>query len=238
MNTDNARMKAILVAVAALAFAASPFFVPFDGFDPTAYPVPQDDPPVQPAGYAFSIWGPIYLWLLASAGFGLLRRADAPGWDATRWPLFVSLAIGAAWLPVAERSPVWATVLIWAMLAGALLALLRAPATERAWLAWPVGLYAGWLTGASAVSLGLLAAGYGLTGPVAAGFGGIAIAALVAGGVVQATANPAYAAAAVWALVGIVVQNWGLHWTVAFAAALAALALGLLFVTARARRRR
>ena len=105
MNGDTERMKAILVLTAAMAFAVAPFFVPFDGFDPGAYPVPQEDPPVQPAGYAFSIWGPIYIWLLVSAGYGLFRRAADPVWDRTRWPLFISLVIGAAWLPVAQNEP-------------------------------------------------------------------------------------------------------------------------------------
>ena len=58
---DQRRLKSILVALAALAFAASPLLVPgFGGFDPNRFPVPQENPPVQPAGYAFAIWGLIY----------------------------------------------------------------------------------------------------------------------------------------------------------------------------------
>ena len=54
-----------------LFFAASPFLSEgFNGFAPDQFPVPQDDPPVQPAGYAFSIWGVIYLWLIVGTGFG------------------------------------------------------------------------------------------------------------------------------------------------------------------------
>ena len=51
---------------------------------------------MQPAGYAFSIWGVIYLALVAGAVFGLIRRAEHAGWDAARWPLIASLAVGAA----------------------------------------------------------------------------------------------------------------------------------------------
>jgi len=235
MDKDTERMKAILVLTASIAFAAVPFFVPFDGFDPTAYPVPQEDPPVQPAGYAFSIWGPIYIWLLVSAGYGLFRRATDPVWDRTRWPVFISLVIGAAWLPVAQLSPVWATVLIWAMLVSGLVALVRAPRDERAWLAWPLGLYTGWLTAASAVSLGLLVAGYGLVGEVTAAWAGIGLAALIAAGIVRWTANPPYALAVVWALVALIVQNTGGPGGVAFLAGFAALALALLYVTSRGR---
>jgi hypothetical protein len=67
--------------------------------------VPVDDPPIQPAGWAFAIWGVIYLWLVASAGYGLFKRDVDPGWDATRWPLFVSLGIGASWIAVAMIAP-------------------------------------------------------------------------------------------------------------------------------------
>jgi hypothetical protein len=95
--SDTARMKAILVLAAAIAFASAPLWSDgFGGFDPYRYPDPQVDPPVQPAGYAFSIWGPIYLWLLAHAAYGLFARADDAGWDRTRWPLFISLGIGRA----------------------------------------------------------------------------------------------------------------------------------------------
>jgi hypothetical protein len=160
---DTAKLKAVLLLVAAVAFAVVPFFTdPFTGFGPDRFPVPVDDPPIQPAGWAFAIWGVIYLWLLASAGFGLFKRDIDPGWDATRWPLIVSLAIGASWIPVALTAPVMSTILIWVMLIGALLALRAAPAHDRAWLALPIGLYAGWLTAASCVALATVAAGYGL----------------------------------------------------------------------------
>jgi len=92
------------------------------------------DPAIQPAGYAFSIWGVIYLWLLASAGFGLFRRADDPAWDVVRWPLIVSLGVGSGWLAVANVAPVAATMAIAIMLAGALGAFLLASESTDRWL--------------------------------------------------------------------------------------------------------
>jgi hypothetical protein len=178
---DTAKLKAVLLLVAAVAFAVVPFFTdPFTGFGPDRFPVPVDDPPIQPAGWAFAIWGVIYLWLLASAGFGLFKRDIDPGWDATRWPLIVSLAIGASWIPVALTAPVMSTILIWVMLIGALLALRAAPAHDRAWLALPIGLYAGWLTAASCVALATVAAGYGLGSVSTLSWVGVAIALLLA----------------------------------------------------------
>lgn len=228
---DTRRMKAILVVMTAVTFAIVPFLVPFAGFDPSLFPVPQDDPPVQPAGYAFGIWGPIYAWLVASAVFGLFARAEAPSWDAPRWPLVGSLAIGAAWLPVAQASPVMATVLIWAMLLLALLALSRTPTSDRWLLRAPVALYAGWLTAASWVSIGLTGAGYGLLfgqmgWAVAALFG-----ALVTAGLVQWRLRhiPLYTLAMVWALVAVAVANRGQAWS------LVALSLfGAVILTAQA----
>ncbi len=157
------RLWAGLVLLAAILFAASPLFTDgFNGFEPGQFPVPQDDPPVQPAGYAFSIWGLIYLWLIIGAGFGLLKRSDDPDWEAMRPPLVVSLVIGAAWLPVANVSPVIATILIWVMLGTAFLSLFRVGDTDRWFQQAPVAIYAGWLTAASSVSIGLLLGGYGL----------------------------------------------------------------------------
>jgi hypothetical protein len=209
---DDRRMKAILLAVAALAFASAPFWTDgFGGFDPNRYPDPQIDPPVQPAGYAFAIWGPIYLWLLAHAGFGLFARDEDALWDRTRWPLFLSLAIGASWISVAQRSPILATILIWIMLAGALVALLRTTGRDRWLLAGPLGLYAGWLTAASFVALGLLGGGY----DVALGETGWAWAALIAATATVVAVQsrvphaPEYGLAAAWAFVAVAVQNWG-----------------------------
>ena len=197
-----------LVLILALLFAASPFFVPeFGGFDADRYPVPQVDPPVQPAGYAFAIWGPIYAWLIVSAVVGVWRR-DATDWVAMRVPLAVSLAVGAVWLPVAVRSPVWATLLIWIMLIGALFAVRRSPRLD-VWAAeWPVGMYAGWLSAASCVALGLLLAGYGYMGEVPAALSMIVLATGLAA-VVQWRLDraPTYGLAVIWALVAVVVQN-------------------------------
>ena len=204
------RVRAALTLIAALAFAVSPLLVPgFGGFDTERFPVPLPDPVVQPAGYAFAIWGVIYLWLLGSSGFGLLRRAGDAGWDATRAPLIVSLAVGAAWLPVALASAPWACALIWVMLAGAIAALLRTPARDRLWLREAVGLYAGWLTAASAVAVGLVAAGWGVGPLTETGWAvaALALALAVAALVLLRVPSPAYAAAVAWALVAVTVQN-------------------------------
>lgn len=221
------RAKAILVLVAAVTFALSPLFTSgFNGFDPQAFPVPQDSPPVQPAGYAFSIWGLIYAWLILHAGYGLFARASDPGWDAGRWPLFLSLGLGTGWIALANASPVMATIVIWLMLIGALTALMLAPRKERLLAQAPLALYAGWLTAASWVSVGLLLAGYGVMSPWAAALTTLPLATLFALAVqIRLHRAPEYAGTVIWALIAVIVANAGAFWSVAVIAGAGALAL-------------
>ena len=203
------RLMPLLVLIATVTFGVSPLFVTrFAGFDPGLFPVPQQDPPVQPAGYAFSIWGLIYVWLFAGAGFGLWKRADDAGWQRMRPALFVSLALGTFWLSVAQRSAIGATVLIWAMLAAALVALWRTSPADR-WLQQaPVAVYAGWLTAASSVSIGLLLAGWGWTGATTAALIALLVALALALSVqARLPRAPEYGLTVIWALVAVVVQN-------------------------------
>ena len=204
------RLKPALVLLMALAFGLSPLLTPdFRGYDASQFPVRLDAPAILPAGYAFAIWGLIYLWLVLHAAFGLWKRAADPAWDGVRAPMILSLAVGAIWLFVAVRDPVWASVLIAVMLAGALVAVLRAPAVPDRWLLLaPLAIYAGWLSAATGVSLGVLLAGFGWLPDTGA--------AVVMLGVVLALAvavqlrlgrAPEYGLTVVWALVAVCVRN-------------------------------
>ena len=218
---------ALMTFLLAIGFAVSPFFVSgFNGFSPDQFPIPQDNPPVQPAGYAFSIWGLIYVWLIIGMGWGLWKRREDYLWHDMRLPLALSLFVGCFWLAVAVASPVWASVLIWVMLITALYALFRSPREDRGFAALPVGLYAGWLSAASCVSLGLLAAGYGwMSGPTA-GLVFVGLAIVIAAGVQSSLLRaPTYGIAVIWALVAVVVANMATAPSVAALAAGGAIAL-------------
>ncbi|MDG1376547.1 MAG: hypothetical protein P8P56_05920 [Yoonia sp.] len=199
-----------LTLILTTTFVVSPAFTdPFMGFTADQLPIPQIDPPVQPAGYAFAIWGLIYGWLIVSAVFGVWRRADDAGWDRARAPLMVSLAVGTPWLTIANASAIWATITIFVMAAAAIVALILAPKTDRWWLHAPVGIYAGWLTAASFVSLGSTAAGYGI---VLGSLGWAYLAIILALGVTLTVISrkpsaPEYGLTVIWALVGIIVAN-------------------------------
>lgn len=230
-------MKAVLVLVAALAFVAAPLMTPdFGGYDPANFPIPLQDPAIVPAGYAFAIWGGIYVWLVLHAGFGLLARDEDAGWDRVRWPLFGSLALGASWLMVAMADPLLATVQIWAMLVLALAALLRAPVRQDRWLlSAPLALYAGWLTAASAVSLGTVLIGYGVLGEMPATYAMLALALAIGVAVQRRVRTPEYAGAIIWALAAIVVANFGRGVGVALACGLAMVVMARVTLPARAR---
>jgi len=203
-----------LTLILTATFVVSPAFTsPFMGFTADQLPVPQINPPVQPAGYAFSIWGLIYGWLIVSAVFGLWRRGDDAAWDRARKPLIVSLAVGTPWLAIANVSAIWATVTIFITAIAAIAALFMAPKSDRWWLQAPIGIYAGWLTAASFVSLGSTAAGYGI-GLQSLGWAYLSIILALCTALFTMSRKPEapeYALIVIWALVGIIVANAGVQ---------------------------
>ena len=203
------RFLSIASLIVTATFVMSPLLTdPFSGFRPDQLPIPQIQPPVQPAGYAFAIWGLIYGWLVVSAVFGIWRRADDAGWDNARLPLIISLGVGTPWLAIANDSAIWATVTIFIMALTAIIALTRAPKSDKWLFAVPVAIYAGWLSVAAFVSLGTTAAGYGvLTDQVGWAYLGILGALGLATVVLLRTGAPAYGLTVVWALIGIVLAN-------------------------------
>ena len=211
----------LLVLLLTLAFVGSGLVSSFDGFDGAQVPLPQEDPPIQPPAWAFSIWGVIFAGLCASAAFGLWRRAEDQGWDRARGPLLLSLALGVPWLAVAERSAAWATAMIFPMAAAAVASFLLAPSRDRWALRAPVGLYAGWLTAASFVALGSTMAGHGiLAGPLGWAFIGLPLALLVALAVQWRRPGAwEYGLAVAWAFAAVAIKGAGTHPGVAVLAA-------------------
>ncbi|NBE08733.1 hypothetical protein [Paragemmobacter ruber] len=230
------KTRAALLLLVTIAFGLAPFVTPpFTGYDPALFPVQIAEPAIQPAGYAFSIWGLIYLWLILHAGLGLFRHADSLAWDAPRWPLILSVALGAAWLSIAPVAPILATVTIWIMALAAIAALLRADTeTDRWLLSAPIAILAGWLTAAASVSTGVVLSGYGLLPDT----GSAAVMLAVTLGLAlwtqaQKPRMPVYGLTVIWALIGVTVKNAGVNPTVAI---LAGLGIALVAFTLRPRR--
>ena len=229
--------KALILVLATLAFGVAPFVTPpFTGYDPAMFPVYIVRPSIQPAGYAFSIWSVIYLWLIAHAIYGVWKRAVDPAWDKVRLSLTVALVVGAAWLGIAGQSAIWGTVTIWIMAGAAILAFLRAdPGVDRWMLSAPTAIFAGWLSAASAVSTGVLIAGYGWLSDTGSAAAMLALVLAIAVTVqMRRPQMPVYGLTVIWALIGVIVANAGANLTVAV---LAASGVAVMVVTLFAARR-
>ena len=201
------RIMRIVVFILAVAFAVSPFFSSgFGGFYRESFPVQVSRWPAQPAGWAFSIWGLIYLGLILASGRALLQPGRTPEWGRVAQPLGISLLIGVFWIEAATRAPVLATVMILPMAAGAIIAMLRA---GREWpQLLPLGLYAGWLTAASGVALSVVLTGYGLLSAGSAAI--LLLVAVLVTALAVAALRPAawgYRAGVIWALIGVIAAN-------------------------------
>jgi hypothetical protein len=226
---DDSRLPAAagrwLLLGTALVQAASPIVLPFGGSG--------DDPPVVPAGYAFTIWGVIVLGCLAAAAYGFpARRAGSALFRAAQVPLSIVQLLFVAWLLAARGTAVWLTVPIFAaMLVLLVTVLLRirdldtpTGRTGRILLGVAVGLYAGWTSAAVWVNTATVLAAAGLTTAGTAGLawqalaltGATATVSVVGRALTRRMHGPAadapmvaYLAAGAWALVGVAVGATG-----------------------------
>ncbi len=106
------------------------------------------------AGYAFSVWGLIFLLDLLSAVWQLrARQRELNALDRIRPAAIAGFALTAAWMPIFSQQIFWmALLVIWASLACLLycaLVLSRARNADgrRLFWAWlPLSLHAGWLS--------------------------------------------------------------------------------------------
>lgn len=207
----------LLVLVAAVTQIVVPSFVnPFaEGGQGLGVTVPSQ---IEPAGYAFAIWGPIYLLALVYAGWQLTPAGRRDPVTANIAPLVIVLYAGSSfWLAAAKFGPVWATMPILAVMAvsasAALAIVMRADGGSLGRTlaaALPFGLYAGWTACATFVNVAEVAPqlgfdSFGLSVPQY-GVASIIAAAIVAGGVLWVTRGAlGFAAAVIWALAAIIV---------------------------------
>lgn len=180
------------------------------------------EPPIVPAGYAFTIWSLIMAVTLAYALWSQRSRRVDPGLvDRLATPLIVVTAGFSVWLAAAELEPTWATVVVFSIMLAGLLRAMSVALTHRAEIAtWPtvgrvllwgtLGLYTGWSSAAIWINLTTALAGSGapISGPaaVAGQLAVLAGAAATAVAILRWTGGLlGYAAAVVWALVAVVV---------------------------------
>lgn len=220
------RTTRILTLALAIAFGVSPWLSSgFGGFYRESFPVQAARWPAQPAGWAFSIWGVIYLGLILMTAWTIVQPRETPGWSRVAWPLGGSLLIGAFWIEAATRAPVLATAMILPMAGLAILAMVRAGADWRATA--PLGLYAGWLTAASGVAVSVVLTGHGVLPAGAAAI--LLLVAVLVVALAVAAARPriwTYRIGVGWALFGIIAANLAAgDWTMVALGALGIVAL-------------
>lgn len=180
------------------------------------------EPPIVPAGYAFSIWLVIEILALAYAVWPL------PSDDASREvrrrlavPLIVVFAGFSAWLAAAELEPVWSTLVVFAVMVVALLRAMQVALASRTLISqwgsglrsvlwWLLGTYLGWSSAAIWINLTTAVADSGA--PITGTVGTVGQLAILAG--VTGTATVVvwwtrglvpYMAAVSWGLVGAIV---------------------------------
>jgi hypothetical protein len=214
----------------------------------------QNSTLVVPAGYAFSIWGPIFLLSVAYAVYQALpQERTNPLLRRVGWLAAAAYLGNGAWelLFPAERY-VLAQVLLVGIALCAVAALLgisrhareRGLSRAERWLVTlPVGLLAGWVTAAASVgfattlvALGALSGG---TGEALLGAALLLLAALVSAAVVlYARGGPpqgyvGYAAAVLWALVAVVVSQYDASFLTTAAAVVSAVPVVLALLRGR-----
>lgn len=211
-------MLRYLVLAAAVQQILFPFFInPFGANSANSQAGAAIASGIAPAGYAFAIWGPIYLGALA---YGLWQVTAAGAQDGVAEhlaaPLIVLYLGSSLWLWFAQNGPLWGTVPTLAVMAAmAIYALtIVSAADQTGWMRWlilvlPLALYAGWTSCAVFVNFAEVAPVYGFDrlGLSRGSFGVLllALATLLAVGVLWATrGQSAYAATIVWALAAII----------------------------------
>lgn len=209
---------------------------------------------VVPAGYAFGIWGVIFLLCFAYAGYQALpANRDKEALRRIGWLTAGAFFFNGLWeILFPARQFLLAQVVIvgvFACSAGAYLRFAREArgrplSRAERWLVSPtLGLLFGWITAATTISfattlvaLGLLGGGTGeaLLGAILLLLGGLLAAAMI----LYAKADQvsalylSYAAAVLWALVAVFVNQYGASLLTAGAAAVSAVVVALVLVTA------
>ncbi|WP_375424657.1 hypothetical protein [uncultured Friedmanniella sp.] len=123
----------------------------------------QNRSPVTPAGYAFAIWGLIYLAALALAVYQARPgQREREVHRRTGWWLVAAFTASTVWVPVFVSGAIWLSQVIILGLVACLAVAARqfvatgpaATTTERLALRLPVTLYLGWATLAAAAGFG------------------------------------------------------------------------------------
>lgn len=216
-------------------------------------------PLIEPAPYAFFIWGPIFTLSLAYAVYQALpSRRESPLLRRVGWLTATTFFCIGLWSIVVPLGLfLFALAMLSVSFVCLLVSYLRLARSRRdalvpadRWLVAPtVGVFLGWMTAANAVSLDSEVVRFGLVGGGTTGeavlgtvillLGSLAAAAIVSAG----KSGPrqgylAYAITVLWAFVGIVANQYETSLLTTGAAAVAAVIVALALLGGRQGRRR
>jgi hypothetical protein len=168
---------------------------------------------VTPAGWAFSIWGVIFLGVLIFAGFQALPRARDARFDAVAVPFILANLLNGFWqIPWLNGRFGMAAVVIVGILVCLIWLYVRLDrlgmsTLERWVLGIPISLFLAWLSVATALNITVALAAAGWEG--SAVWPPLVVLAIVAVGttLLSRTGDVAFAAVLVWAFAGIYAAN-------------------------------
>jgi hypothetical protein len=219
--TSADRIRSVAVLVTAITQVASAPLTPLLlGRQATTGPISDaNHTAATPAGYAFSIWGLIYLASLVLAIWQLI--GNAPASQANRrsgWWLVAAFAASTVWVPIFGAGLIWlAQLVIFALVGCLVVAMARLTAlgsarsaAERWCLRVPVGIYLGWAICAAAAGLALTIRWFGTSEADALAIGiSLAVVVLAVAGcvlvVLRLDALAGFAFTAGWALIAIAI---------------------------------
>jgi hypothetical protein len=230
MDTSLPRRAAVLITAVG-AIAASRFHELTGLGQPIPAFAAKGDEVARAAGYAFAIWGLLYLGIIIYAVFQLRRESDLTrrlGWASAvaflcigGW--VVAASLDAMWLTVALI--VGAAVLLTAPLVAARADIAQASRSERWLVAWPLSALAGWVSVASALNIVTVLNREGLLPEPKTAIAGVAVAIVTALAVwvSRRLGLIAYAIPIAWGLAAIAVAERERHPMLALAAAAGAI---------------
>jgi benzodiazapine receptor len=170
-----------------------------------------------PAGYVFSIWGVIYLLLLAFAWYQ--TRADGELHDRIGYWFAASCAFNSAWILAWHYQQFALSLLIMLGLLVTLLAIYlrleigqrQVSSAEKRWVHVPFGTYLGWISVATVANVSAVLYLQGWTGaplnPELWTVIMVIVAAVLGLAMIQLRREVAYPLVIIWALVGIAVAR-------------------------------
>ena len=230
-----------LVLLLSLAMPVVSWFSQQGVFGPTNGAISDRYPTlIVAAGYAFAIWGLIFLWdMVFGAWQAFSRRAATDPLAGIRPWAAAGFALTAVWMPVFSQQLFWlALLIIWSALACLLscaLKLSTARITAPGLTAWawaPLSLHAGWLSLAAFLNTAQVIVAYRLLPTDAMLPWTLVLFALATALLLWANhrmrGNLPFVAAALWALAAVYVKQSGWRLPGSDTAALVALVVALV----------